>query len=142
MSCQPQVLEQNLVDGKTKNYKNVIAVNVNMDDIVLFHESKEYLKNCLVEIEKIIIKYKLKLNEKTKIYSSREEVEFLGFRFINKNKIIMKVSNKTKKRFIKKMKKIHNNSDNYNEIISSYLRHLHMGDSCGLIYKYIDNYKC
>lgn len=63
-----------------------------MDDGILIHESKEYLKYCLEEITKIVNKYKLELNHKTKIYTSKEGFEFLGFRFIIKNnKVIMKV---------------------------------------------------
>ena len=69
-----------------------------MDDGVVFHQDKVYLKYCLSEIERIVSIYKLELNSKTKIYKSCEEIEFIGFRFITKNnKIIMKVNNKTKK---------------------------------------------
>ena len=108
-----------------------------MDDIVLFHESKEHLKKCLKEIVGILKKYQLKLNAKTKIYSSSEEIEFLGFRFINKNKIIMKVTNKTKKRFIRKIKKVSSDEANYKAIVSSYLGHLNTGNARGLIFQYI-----
>jgi len=41
-----------------------------MDDGVVFHQDKVYLKYCLKEIEKIVSKYKLELNSKTKIYKS------------------------------------------------------------------------
>ena len=76
------------------------------DDDVLFSSDKGYLKYCLIEIEKILDKYKLKLNKKTRIYSSLDEIEFLGFRFILRNRIIMKVTNKTKKMFKNKIKYI------------------------------------
>lgn len=95
-----------------------------MDDGVLFCSNKEYLKVCLKKIEKVLDKYKLNLNPKTKIYSSYEEIEFLGFRFINNKKIIMKVNNKTKKKFKYNI--------NYNNI-SSYLGHLSYGTCNGLI---------
>ena len=45
-----------------------------MDDIICISEDKEYLKYCLGEIEKIVNKYRLVLNKKTKIYSSSEEI--------------------------------------------------------------------
>ena len=83
-----------------------------MDDGVLIHNDKEYLKYCLKEIEKIICKYMLELNNKTKILSSKEGIEFLGFRFIISNKTIVKVNNKTKKRFKKKMKLLYEEYNN------------------------------
>lgn len=83
-----------------------------MDDGVLIHNDKEYLKYCLKEIEKIIYKYMLELNNKTKILSSKEGIKFLGFRFIISNKTIVKVNNKTKKRFKKKMKLLYEEYNN------------------------------
>jgi len=70
-----------------------------MDDFVLIHEDREYLKKCLVKIrEKMLNEYKLELNKKTRIYCVKEGVEFLGFRFILKNKkVIMKLRNSSKK---------------------------------------------
>lgn len=76
-----------------------------MDDGILIHRDKEYLKYCLKEINKIIKKYHLELNNKTKIYSDTEGFEFLGFKFIIKNKkLVMKVRNQTKRKFKRKMK--------------------------------------
>ena len=98
-----------------------------MDDGVLIHENKKYLKYCLSEIERIVDKYKLILNKKTRIYKMSEGIEFLGFRFIIKNnKIIMKIKNNTKKRFKRRV-----NDRN----ISSYIGHLKHGDCNNLIYK-------
>ena len=69
-----------------------------MDDGVLFHHDKVYLKYSLKGMEKVVHQYKLELNHKTKIYSSCEQIEFIGFCFfIRNNRIIMKVNNKTKK---------------------------------------------
>ena len=70
------------------------------DDGILISNDKEYLKYCLSKIEKVIDKYKLKLNNKTKIINvSKEGVDFIGFRFyIVDNKIILKVRNNTKKK--------------------------------------------
>ena len=45
-------------------------------------------------------KYKIKLNDKTRIYSIDDGFEFLGFKYIRKNKkLIVKVKNQTKRRF-------------------------------------------
>ena len=114
-----------------------------MDDGILIHHDKGYLKFCLSKIENMLIKYKLVLNRKTRIYTSLEEVEFLGFRFnINNYNIVMKLTNKTKKSFKRKMKIIYSNYDkkiySYQDIMSirdSYLGHLRYG-SC---YKLIQN---
>ena len=38
-----------------------------MDDFILFHEDRDYLKYCLGEIEKKLAEVKLKLNKKTQI---------------------------------------------------------------------------
>lgn len=115
-----------------------------MDDFYCMHEDKEYLKNCLDKIKNFLLKYKLTLNRKTKIYSSSESVEFLGFRFSSKNENIrMKLTNKTKKKFKAKMKYMNNKIKNneitiskYTEVRNSYRGHLSYGNCKKLYYKY------
>ena len=98
-----------------------------MDDFVIIHEDKKYLEYCLNTIrDKLYNEYKLELNRKTRIYNIKEGIEFLGFRFINKDRIIMKLSNKTKKRFVRKMKNLNSNKEL--NVISSYMGHLKYGD--------------
>ncbi len=48
------------------------------DDFLLFHPSKDYLKFCLLEIEKFVNKEKLTLNLKTRIYKNTNNFLFLG----------------------------------------------------------------
>ena len=48
------------------------------DDFLLFHPSKEYLKECLIKIKKFLDKENLTLNNKTRIYSSLDNFIFLG----------------------------------------------------------------
>ena len=48
------------------------------DDFLLFHESKDYLKYCLEEIKKFLLKEKLFLNSKTRIYKNTDNFLFLG----------------------------------------------------------------
>ena len=48
------------------------------DDFVLFHRSKEYLKECLEKIKIFLEKEKLKLNAKTRIYNGNGNIVFLG----------------------------------------------------------------
>ena len=111
-----------------------------MDDGILLSIDKEYLKYCLSEIEKIINKYKLKLNNKTSIINvSKNGLDFLGFMFyIRNNKIIMKVRNKTKSNFKRKMKLIKGgkvNGDNARSIIASYKGHFKWGNCYNLFKK-------
>lgn len=112
-----------------------------MDDGIIVHKNYLYLKKCIKDIETILNKYKLSLNKKSKIYKSSEEIEFLGFRFSYNNKIIMKVSNKTKKRFKKKIKSIDkvNMSLKVESVIVSYKGHLSYGTCGSLFYKILKN---
>ena len=109
-----------------------------MDDGVLLSNDKEYLKYCLDKIEKMVNKYKLQLNDKTRIINvSKEGLDFLGFRFyIWHNKVVMKVRKDTKKRFKRKLKLIKegkiNNADN---VIASYKGHLKWGNCYNLLKK-------
>ena len=113
-----------------------------MDDGILLHEDKEYLKYCLNEIKKIINKYKLKLNSKTQITNINQGFDFLGFKYhIKNNKIIMKVKNQTKNRFKRKLKKLYLLLDNkkiniedLNQVKASYLGHLSYGNTDNLIF--------
>ena len=121
-----------------------------MDDGILIHHDKDYLKYCFKKIEELIQdKYKIQLNKnKSKIYSNKEEIEFLGFRFITKNnRIIVKVRNGTKKRFKRKMKKIDflytNNLIDYakvQNIKANYLGHLKHGDCKQLVNRHLGIY--
>ncbi len=108
-----------------------------MDDGVLLSNDKDYLKYCLKEIKKIINKYKLKLNSKTSIINvSKNGLDFLGFRFyICRNKVIIKVRNKTKRNFKRKIKLIRNgkiSGDKAICIISSYKGHFKWGNCYNL----------
>ena len=109
-----------------------------MDDGVILSNDKEYLKRCLREIEKMVEKYKLRLNRKTKIINvSKEGLDFLGFRFcIYNNKVILKVRRDTKERFKRKMKLSKNGkfSDEQSlQIFNSYKGHLKWGNCFNLI---------
>ena len=104
---------------------------------IILHKNKRYLEFCLEEIKRILKKYKLELNEKTQIIKSTENFQFLGYKFIIKNnKLILKVKNKTKKRFKTKMKKLKILLDkkkislfDYNQIKASYIGHLSHGNT-------------
>lgn len=54
-----------------------------MDDMILVHNDKEYLKFCKAEIEKCANNnLKLELNNKTQITTLKNGIDFLGFRHI------------------------------------------------------------
>lgn len=83
-----------------------------MDDFILFHPDKEYLKYCLKEIEKELAKVKLELNRKTQIISMKQGFSFIGYRFILKGKkLIVLLNPQTKRRICKKMKYIENHPE-------------------------------
>lgn len=104
-----------------------------MDDGVLLSSDKNYLKYCLKKIIKILKKYDLKLNDKTKIIDvNKEGIDFLGFHFYIKDKLIMKVRNKSKKNFKRKMKLIKENKINSKFIIPSYKGHFKWGNCYNL----------
>ena len=48
------------------------------DDFLLFHESKEYLKQCFEEIKSFLKKEKLVLNGKSRLYKNTNNFIFLG----------------------------------------------------------------
>ena len=109
-----------------------------MDDGVLIHRDKNYLKYCLKEIKfKIEKEYKLTLNKKTKIYSSNEKIEFLGFIYYLKNqKLIVKVKTQTKRKFKRKIKSLRSvDNEKYEHVLASYQGHLKYANSKNLIYE-------
>lgn len=48
------------------------------DDFLLFHQDKQYLKQCLEKIKLFLSKENLTLNRKTRIYSNKDNFLFLG----------------------------------------------------------------
>lgn len=80
-----------------------------MDDFILIHHNKKYLKEVKSKIEEELEKvYKLHINEKkTKITNQKEGVVFLGFRFrVMAKKTIVTVCNDTLKRIRKRIKEV------------------------------------
>ena len=119
------------------------------DDGLLVYDNKDYLKYCLKEINRIVADYKLKLNNKTRIYHIDEGFEFLGFKYVKKNnKLIVKVKNQTKRKFKRKMKNMYKlytsgkiEIDKLIQVKMSYLGHLKYGNACNLISKTLNRYE-
>ena len=115
-----------------------------MDDFVIIHHDKNYLKYCLDVIKgKLLNDYKLKLNGKTSIYNICEGIEFLGYRYILKNnKVIIKLRNITKKNFKKNVRMIkllksyeYISNKKYELLLNSYKGCLDKGDCSNLYYR-------
>lgn len=80
-----------------------------MDDMVLMHDSKEYLKECLREIEKLLENLGLKLNvRKTQIFPVNQGVNFLGFKFrlSGSGKVIITLLKRKRNREKRKLKRL------------------------------------
>ena len=78
-----------------------------MDDIILIHESKEYLRDCLRQIRELCEKgLKVELNEKTQIFPLRQGVDYLGWRFYltDTGKVIKRLRTQNKRRLKRRMK--------------------------------------
>lgn len=89
------------------------------DDLVLLHNDKDYLKYCLLEINKFLKKEKLELNSKTRIYKNTNNIVFLGRNRYNRN-----VKYRDKRRKLKRKKYLYDNDKiTLNSYISSYVNY-------------------
>lgn len=80
-----------------------------MDDMVLIHRDKEYLKTVLKELRRYAgEELKLEFNQKTQITPLSQGVEYLGFRFyLGKNgKVVRRLRGSAKKRLKSHLKRI------------------------------------
>lgn len=78
-----------------------------MDDCVLIHSDKDYLKYCLKTLREYIrTELHLEFNEKTQIIPIRNGIDYLGFHFYltDSGKVIRKVRRRTKQKFKKRLK--------------------------------------
>ena len=78
-----------------------------MDDFFLIHPDKEYLKECLRNIEEFLKTLNLTLNAKTQIVPFRKGIKFLGFHHYvtPEGKYIRKLSGENKRRIKKKLRR-------------------------------------
>ncbi len=92
------------------------------DDFLLFHQSKDYLKECLKELIKFLDTEKLSLNKKTRIFKSSD-----NFIFIGRNKFNNYAKYRTVKRRIKKRVFLyHNGFIPISSLISTRLCYKHL----------------
>lgn len=106
------LLYLNVIDRYVKENLRVKGYVRYMDDMILIHKDKEYLRYCHREIEKMCKeKLKLSLNHKTQIGKVKNGIDFLGYRHIlNENGSITRklraTSKKRLKRHLKTLQKL------------------------------------
>ena len=108
-----------------------------MDDCVLIHQDKEYLKQCLVEMERFVNnELHLKFNRKTQITPIKNGVDYLGFHFYltETGKVVRKVKQQTKYKYKRKLKAMQKKYAegkmelaDVKQVLSSYQAHLSHG---------------
>lgn len=88
------------VDRLIKERLRIKVYSRYMDDFVLLHHDKEYVKYALKEITKVVQYLGLEFNSKTQIIPIKNGITYLGFRFIitPTGKVIRAVKKTTKKR--------------------------------------------
>lgn len=85
-----------------------------MDDFILIHEDREYLKYCYSEIENYLSSMELELNDKTALFPLKHGIKFLKWRFVltDTGKVLMFIErtkiSKQKKRIRKLLDKEEN----------------------------------
>ena len=78
-----------------------------MDDMIIVHESKAYLHDCLAKMRDYVEnERKLQFNQKTQIFPLKNGVEYLGFRFSlnSSGKVIRRLKTSSKIRYKRKLK--------------------------------------
>lgn len=110
-----------------------------MDDSVMIHNEREKLETCLEVIERKLAEKDMKLNKKkTKIYSLRKGILFLGFWFYltDTGKVMVHIDPrkvKHERRKLRRMaglvKKGEKTREQVDEHFDSWMRHASYGDS-------------
>lgn len=115
------------IDNYCKIVKGLKHYGRYMDDTYVIHESKEYLKELLKEIEQICKEYGIFINKKkTQIVKMSKPFTFLKVRymFTDTGKLIKRINKETVKRERRKLKKLRKKLDNgeidYKDIETSY----------------------
>jgi hypothetical protein len=122
-----------------------------MDDFLLIHNDKEYLKYCKSEISNYVEnELKLKLNNKTQIFPLKNGVDFLGFHtyLTETGKVIRKVRRNSKKGMNNKLKKFKKlcikrkiSKEQIDKSYNSWIGHVSHGNSYHLIKNMDKKYK-
>ena len=113
-----------------------------MDDCVLIHPDKQYLKDCLARMREYVRKeLQLEFNEKTQIFPIRNGVDYLGWHIYmtETGKVIRKVKQQTKYKYKRKLRYFeyayaHDliESKDISQTLASYHAHLSHGHTYNL----------
>lgn len=107
-----------------------------MDDGVIVHHDKAFLKEALRKMKELIAEDKLEFNDKTQILPLSQGADFLGFHYYvsDTGKIIMRLRSSNKRRFkrnLKRLKKLYNSrkvdAEHVVQSLNSYCGHLKHG---------------
>lgn len=80
-----QLIQLAVLDDMDHTIKEIMRVKHYlryMDDFVLIHHDKEFLKECLARIRSILADLGLELNEKTSLFPLKQGIRWLQWRFV------------------------------------------------------------
>lgn len=107
-----QLIQLAVLDGLDHFIKEKLRIKFYiryMDDFILIHHDKEYLKFCKGEIEKHLSNQRLKLSQrKTQIHPLKQGIKFLGFTFhlTETRKVVKRLSKENIAKRRRKLKKL------------------------------------
>lgn len=129
-------IEREVILNSSLNKKEKLKIKYYiryMDDMILFHHDKDYLKFCLSSISDKLNEIKLRLNNKTQLVDMKRGINFLGYRFILKDKkLIIKVKKDVKMRMVRSVKKM--SLKDRNIFLNKYKGYFKVANSKGLVY--------
>ena len=121
-----------------------------MDDLVLLHEDRRVLKQCLKEIQEYAEKeLKLEFNQKTQLFPIAQGVDYLGWHFYmtDTGKVIRRLRTSSKRRFKRRLKLFQrqyaageNDIEAIKRSLASYRGHLNHGHTWKLREKVFRNF--
>jgi len=132
------------LDRFVKEQLHVKCYSRYMDDFILVHPDKLFLKEALQKITVLLDSLGLKLNEKTKIFPLKRGLTYLGFKlfFYPSSRCVKKVVRKTLRRFVAKARLLNYayahdliDIERVRSSLASYHGHLKHGNCRRLEYK-------
>ncbi len=114
--------------------KYINSIKENYDNVyILKCDISKYFYN----IDHEILINKLSLNKKTQIYNLKSGVNFLGYKFILKNKkLVILLNNQTRKKIKRKLRKARKNNINfYKKSFASYNGYFKVSTTNNFVYK-------
>ena len=117
-----------------------------MDDFILIHEDKEYLKYCLSVIEEHLKSIELELNSKTSLQPIRHGITFLNWQYFitETGKVILTQTRKRNNRRKRKLNKMINKNvskDQLDQTLNGIIAHFKDGNCYKMSCELIDIYE-